>query len=175
MKTGTLKSKEYFGLYGNITKIIMTYKINPHNSKKVYSAYITYSNDKEASYAILCVDSLLIEGKILRAFFGTTKYCNYFINNQVCPNFDKCIFLHQPINDKDIIIDNNMIFSYNEHITLAKKIINYSDPKTKAQILKMPKPKKIIFPFLDFIYLSEEEKENYFTSGIISYFGTNRI
>ena len=66
-----------------------------------------------------------------------------------------------------------MIFSYNEHITLAKKIINYSDPKTKAQILKMPK--KIIFPFLDFIYLSEEEKENYFTSGIISYFGTNRI
>ena len=175
VKTDTLKSKEYFGLYGKITKIIMTYKINPSNSKKIYSAYITYSNDKEASYAILCVDSLLIEGKILRAFFGTTKYCNYFINNQVCPNFDKCIFLHQPINDNDIIIDNNMIFSYNEHITLAKKIINYSDPKTKAQILKMPKPKKIIFPFLDFIYLSEKEKENYFTSGIISYFGTNRI
>jgi hypothetical protein len=175
VKTDTLKSKEYFGLYGKITKIIMTYKINPSNSKKIYSAYIKYSNDNEAACAILCVDSLLIEGKILRAFFGTTKYCNYFINNQVCPNFDKCIFLHQPINDKDIIIDNNMIFSYNEHITLAKKIINYSDPKTKAQILKMPKPKKIIFPFLDFIYLSEEEKENYFTSGIISYFGTNSI
>ena len=68
-----------------------------------------------------------------------------------------------------------MTFSYNEHITLAKKIINYSDPKTKAQILKMPKPKNIIFPFLDFIYLSEEEKEKYFSSGIISYFGTNSI
>ena len=38
VKTDTLKSKEYFGLYGNITKIIMTYKINPNNSKKVYSA-----------------------------------------------------------------------------------------------------------------------------------------
>ena len=175
VKTDTLKSKEYFGLYGKITKIIMTYKINPSNSKKIYSAYIKYSNDNEAACAILCVDSLLIEGKILRAFFGTTKYCNYFINNQVCPNFDKCIFLHQPINDKDIIIDNNMIFSYNEHITLAKKIINYSDPKTKALILKMQKPKNIIFPFFDFIYLSEKEKEKYFTSGIISYFGTNRI
>ena len=31
VKTDTLKSKEYFGLYGNITKIIMTYKINPNN------------------------------------------------------------------------------------------------------------------------------------------------
>ena len=89
VKTDTLKSKEYFGLYGNITKIIMTYKINPNNSKKVYSAYITYSNETEAAYAILCVDSLLIQGKILRVFFGTTKYCNYFINNQVCPNLDK--------------------------------------------------------------------------------------
>ena len=39
----------------------------------------------------------------------------------------------------------------------------------------MPKPKNIIFPFLDFIYLSEEEKEKYFSSGIISYFGTNSI
>ena len=67
----------------------MIHKINPNNSKKVYSAYITYSNETEAAYAILCVDSLLIEGKILRAFFGTTKYCNYFINNQVCPNLDK--------------------------------------------------------------------------------------
>ena len=130
-KIDTLKSKEYFGLYGNIIKIIQTYKRKPSNNKKVYSVYITYSNEREAAYAILCVDSLLIQGKIIRAFFGTTKYCNYFLNNQVCPNFDKCIFLHQPINDKDIIIDNNMIFSYDEHITLAKKIINYSDPKNK--------------------------------------------
>jgi CCR4-NOT transcription complex subunit 4 len=97
VKTDTLKSKEYFGLYGNITKIIMTYKINPNNSKKVYSSNIAYSNDKEAAYAILCVDSLIIQGKILRTFFGTTKYCIYFKNNQVCPNFDKCIFLYQLI------------------------------------------------------------------------------
>ena len=101
VKTDILKSKEYFGLYGKITKIIMTYKINPSNSKKVYSAY---SNDKEASYAILYVDSLLIQGKILIAFFGTIIYCNYFINNRVCPNFDKCIFLHQLINEEGIII-----------------------------------------------------------------------
>ena len=53
---------------------MVTQKINPDNNKKVYSAYITYSNEQEAALAILCVDSLLIDGKIVRAFFGTTKY-----------------------------------------------------------------------------------------------------
>ena len=63
-KTDKLKSYEYFGQYGNIIKATIVYKINPDNNKKAYSAYITYSNEKEAAFAILCVDSLLIEGKI---------------------------------------------------------------------------------------------------------------
>ena len=124
------------------------------DNKKVYSAYITYSNETEAACAILCVDSLLIEGKIIRAFFGTTKYCSYFLNNQICQNSDKCMFLHQ---------------LQDEHINLAKKIIQYSNPKIRDLFLKKEKPKKIIFPFLDFIFESEEEKEHYFISGNISY------
>jgi len=31
----------------------MTYKVNPENNKKAYSAYITYSNELEAAIAIL--------------------------------------------------------------------------------------------------------------------------
>ena len=170
-KIDILHSKEYFGQYGAIIKFCMSYKINPDN-KKVYSAYITYLNETEAACAILCVDSLLIEGKIIRAFFGTTKYCNYFLNNQICPNLDKCIFLHQLKDEKDIIIDDNIIFTYDDHIYLAKKIIQYSNPKIKDSFLKMQKPKKIIFPFFDFIYLTEEEKEHYFNTGNISYVKT---
>lgn len=52
--------------------------MNPDTKTKKYSAYITYSNEREAALAILCVDSLMIQGKIIRAFFGTTKYCKYF-------------------------------------------------------------------------------------------------
>ena len=137
VKINNLKSNEYFGLYGNITKIIMPYKINPDNNRKIYSVYITYSNEREAAYAILCLDSLLIDGKIIRAFFGTTKYCTNFINNQACQNLDKCIYLHQLVDDKDIIIDDNMMFTYDDHINLAKKIIHYSDPKMKALVFKM--------------------------------------
>ena len=80
-KNDILKSPEYFGQYGTIVKLIISYKRNPDNNRKRYSAYITYSNEREAALAILCVDSLMIQGKIIRAFFGTTKYCNYFLNN----------------------------------------------------------------------------------------------
>ena len=104
-KTSILESYEYFGQYGQIKRLIITEKINPDNNKIVYSAYITYSNEREAAFAILCVDSLLIDGKIIRAFFGTTKYCIFFLNNKKCQNLDKCVFLHQLINDNDITIN----------------------------------------------------------------------
>ena len=104
-----LESNEYFGQHGKIIRLLVTNKINPDNNKKVYSAYITYSNEQEAAFAILCVDSLLIDGKIVRAFFGTTKYCSFFLNNKKCQNLNKCVFLHQLIKDNDIIIDNNII------------------------------------------------------------------
>ena len=155
-KIDILQSKEYFGQYGKILNFLISSKVNRDNNRPTFSAYITYSNEIEAACAILCVDSLLIQGKIIRAFFGTTKYCSYFLNNKKCKNSDNCMFLHQFGDNKDIIIDDNMIFTYDDHINLAKKLI-----------------KKIIFPFIDFIYLNEEEKENYFTSGNISYVGSD--
>ena len=172
-KTDILQSKEYFGQYGKILNFLISSKVNRDNNRPTFSAYITYSNEIEAACAILCVDSLLIQGKIIRAFFGTTKYCSYFLNNKKCKNSDNCMFLHQFGDNKDIIIDDNMIFTYDDHINLAKKLIHYYSSKIKNEILNMEKPKKIIFPFIDFIYLNEEEKENYFTSGNISYVGSD--
>ena len=171
--TEKLSQPEYFGQYGKIEKTLLTQKINPDTNKKTFSAYITYSDEKEASFAILSVDSLLIEGKIIRAFFGTTKYCNYFLNNIPCPNLEKCMFLHHLVKDKDIIIDSNTVFSYNEHLDLAKKIIQFSNPETKNLILKMPKLPKTVFPSIDFIFLNEKEKEKYFHSSDISYIRGN--
>ena len=168
-KSGILKSPEYFGQYGNIVKAVISSKMNPDTNKKKYSAYITYSNEREAALAILCVDSLMIEGKIIRAFFGTTKYCSYFLENNRCLNLEKCLFLHKLVDDKDIIIDSNIAFSYNEHIDLAKKILNLSNPETRNFLRKIAKSKKSVFPFVDFIFLNEDEKENYFGQGNISY------
>ena len=171
--TEKLSQFEYFGQYGKIEKILLSSKINSETNKKTFSVYITYSNEKEASFAILAVDSLLIEGKLIRAFFGTTKYCNYFLSNSFCPNEDKCMFLHKLVQDKDIIIDINTVFSYNEHLNLAKKIIQFSNPDIRKIIMNLPKSKNTIFPNIDFIFLSEEQKENYLNSSEISYIKSN--
>ena len=171
--TEKLSQIEYFGQYGSIQKILLSSKTNSETNKKTFSIYITYSNEREASFAILAVDSLLIEGKLIRAFFGTTKYCNYFLNNSPCPNEDKCMFLHKLVRDKDIIIDSNTVFSYNEHLNLAKKIIQFSNPKTKLIAMNLIKPNKTIFPKIDFIFLNENQKEYYFQSSNISYIRSN--
>ena len=172
-KIEKLCQPEYFGQYGTILKSFLNQKINPQTNKKTFSAYITYSNDKEASFAILSVDSLLIEGRIIRAFFGTTKYCNYYLKNTPCPNMDKCMFLHHLVKEKDIIIEPTTIFSYNEHLELAKKIIDFYNPETKNIIHNMPIIKNTIFPNINFIFLNEIEKENYFKSNYISYIKGN--
>ena len=174
-RTNLLKSNEYFGQYGNIVKTTITYKINPDNNKKLYSAYIVYSNESEAALAVLCVDSLLIYGKIIRVFFGTNKYCNNFLNNKKCPNVHKCLFIHQLASDKDIIINDDLNFSYNDHINLAKKILKSSNIKNLNLIKNMANQKKNKLPSPEFIFLTEEEKENYFSSGNFRYIGNNTI
>jgi hypothetical protein len=165
---GTLKSKKYFGQYGKIKNFILSTKINPENNKEIYSIYITYENKLEAACAILCVDSLLIFGKIIRAFFGTAKYCSHFLNNQKCPNAEKCLFLHQLVTNKDIIIDDNTNFSYNEHLNMSKKIIEQSISEIKY-ILSKPKNWKSRLPYIDFIFLNEEQKQQYLMSSDIGY------
>ena len=167
--TEVLKSKEYFGQYGTIKNIILSRKRNPENNKEAYSVYITYENKIEAACAILCVDSLLICGKIIRAFFGTTKYCSYFLDNRKCPNSKKCLFLHQLVTNKEIIIDANTNFSYNEHLNMSKKIIEQSNLDTKNIFWIKQKNSRSVLPSIDFIFLTEEQKEKYFGPGNFSY------
>ena len=159
-----LSSFEYFGQFGRINKIMMTSKIDEITKKKTNSAYITFSNNEEASYAILSVDSIIIDGNFVRAFFGTTKYCIHFLNNEECYNKDKCMFLHYFANENDII-DNNTKFGYNEHIKLAKKIINYDSFENKSFILGLNIKFKTILPNVKSIYLKDE---NYFFDEIKS-------
>ena len=148
---------------------MISYKINPDNKRKNYSAYITYSKEREAALAILCVDSLMIKGKIIRAFFGTTKYCSYFLNNSKCQNLEKCFFLHQLANDDDIILDSERDFTYNQHLNLSKKILKLSSPEDIEILRKMEKPKKNVFPPVEYIFMIEEEKEKYLEKRGISY------
>lgn len=87
---------EFFGQYGIITKLIVNknkiYNTNGPNGPS-YSAYITYSNCQESSLAILSIDNSIVHNHLLRASYGTTKYCSNFLKGLECMNKD-CLYLH---------------------------------------------------------------------------------
>ena len=150
-----LLSQEYFGQYGTITKIILTNKIDKKTKKRANSAYITFSTYEQAAYAILSVDSIKIDNQLVRAFFGTTKYCNHFLNNFKCFNSEKCMFLHYIADKNDIIADNSK-FGYSEHIKLAKKIIGFGSLQSQLYVINNTKNKKSILPSIVTIYHKDD-------------------
>ena len=150
-----LSSKEYFGQYGHILKIVLVSKEDKIQKRKTNSAYLTFENEEQAAYCILAVDSIEINEHLVRAFFGTTKYCTHFLNNFKCFNEDKCMFLHHLADASDIINENTK-FNYNDHIKLAKKIIDFGNEKTKRMVMNKTFKFKSILPNIKNIYAKDK-------------------
>ena len=146
-----LASEEFFGQYGLITKIILTNKTAHKTNKRSNSAYISFYTCEQAAYAILSVDSIKIDNMLVRACFGTTKYCNHFLNNFKCFKSDKCMFLHEIANINDIITENTK-FGYTEHIKLAKEIIGYGSIRSQMYIRNHTNKNRTVLPNISTIY-----------------------
>ncbi|GFE53621.1 hypothetical protein BaOVIS_010250 [Babesia ovis] len=95
-KKEILKQHEYFGQYGKIQHIVInkSQAYNAHVGGASYTAYITYSKKYEAANAIQAIDGSYVNGKLLRASYGTTKYCTFFLKGLKCNNVD-CFYLHR--------------------------------------------------------------------------------
>ena len=172
----TLIKKEYLGQYGSIHKIIVNkngYMKNESNSP-TYSSYITYSNETEASLALLSLNNSIIFNHKLNACYGTNKYCNNFLKGIECNNKD-CFYLHEIANKNDIIIknDSQMKMLFIEQQKIATNIADVFSVKQKdiyikkgTEIKKEFEENKIenFFPTIDTIYdkkyIQELEKEN---------------
>ena len=162
-----LNKYEYLGQYGTIIKIVVNrtkaYNLNsPHGPS--YSAYVTYSKPYEASIAILSLDDKLIDNHIIRASFGTTKYCSYFLKGVECTN-KECLFLHKLAGENDIIKRGELTINksiFNEQHKYAIKIADIFNPEVKKKILSIKK-RKTVFPSPDIIYrtitVNESEKK----------------
>ena len=79
--------------------------------------------------------------------------------------------MHELITDEDIIINNDTKFSYDDHINLAKKILNLYNIKN----FRYQNDIKVVFPPISFINLSEEEKERFLESRNLGYAKDKRI
>ncbi|PPR08098.1 hypothetical protein CVT24_010559 [Panaeolus cyanescens] len=99
----TLRSNEYFGQYGKITKILLVKRNQPGGSAPIVGLYITYHRREDAARAIAAVDGTPSPGgsrDIMRASYGTTKYCMAFLRGVPC-NDHSCMNLHEWGDEKD--------------------------------------------------------------------------
>ncbi|KAE8268511.1 hypothetical protein A4X09_0g3827, partial [Tilletia walkeri] len=102
----TLRSSEYFGQYGRISKILISKRTSP--SKLIMGTqdtsigvYVTYVRKEDAARAIVAIDGTKgSDGKIIRASYGTTKYCTTYLRNLPCTN-PACTYLHEPGEEAD--------------------------------------------------------------------------
>lgn len=91
-----LKSDEFFGQFGVIKKLVIK---NRSMTDQSVSAYITFEKEANATKCITDIDESLLEGRLLKCTYGTTKYCSFFLKNLICQNCE-CMYLHE-IGDKD--------------------------------------------------------------------------
>ncbi|XP_062171346.1 uncharacterized protein LOC133877121 isoform X2 [Alnus glutinosa] len=109
-----LQHREYFGQYGKVLKVSMSRTAAgviqqfPNNT---CSVYITYSKEEEAIRCIQNVHGFLLDGRSLRACFGTTKYCHAWLRNVPCSNPD-CLYLHEIGPQEDSFSKDEIISAY---------------------------------------------------------------
>ncbi|VDO41105.1 unnamed protein product [Haemonchus placei] len=98
----TLRKPEYFGRFGKILKVVVgtAPTANHPHAQPSHTAYVTYSKVEEALRAIQAVCNAQLDGRIVKASLGTTKYCSSFLRSQKCFK-PECMYLHE-IADSDI-------------------------------------------------------------------------
>ncbi|EON69265.1 hypothetical protein W97_08425 [Coniosporium apollinis CBS 100218] len=91
----TLRGPQYFGQYGKIVKIVVSNAKHTSMSQPAVGVYVTFENKEDAAKCIAAVDGSQNGERILRAQYGTTKYCSAYLRNEICNNRN-CMFLHEP-------------------------------------------------------------------------------
>ncbi|PHT45191.1 hypothetical protein CQW23_14349 [Capsicum baccatum] len=109
-----LQRKEYFSQYGKVMKVSISRTAAgtiQHFANDTCSVYITYSKEEEAIMCIQSVHGFVLDGRPLRACFGTTKYCHAWLRNVPCTNPD-CLYLHEIGSQEDSFTKDEIITAY---------------------------------------------------------------
>ncbi|CAJ2656623.1 uncharacterized protein LOC123911316 isoform X3 [Trifolium pratense] len=109
-----LQRKEYFGRYGKVLKVSISRTstgIIQHSANNSCCVYITYSKESEAVRCIQSVHFFVLEGRSLRACFGTTKYCHAWLRNVPCSNRE-CLYLHDHGAHEDSFTKDELVLAF---------------------------------------------------------------
>ncbi|RDX62843.1 CCR4-NOT transcription complex subunit 4, partial [Mucuna pruriens] len=109
-----LQRRDYFGRYGKVLKVSISRTANgiiQHSANNSCCVYITYSKESEAVRCIQSVHCFVLEGRPLRACFGTTKYCHAWLRNVPCSNRD-CLYLHDHGSHEDSFTKDELVLAF---------------------------------------------------------------
>ncbi|CAL5013677.1 unnamed protein product [Urochloa decumbens] len=120
-----LERREYFAQYGKVLKVSVSRPNGPPSQQASannnISVYITYAKEEEAIRCIQSVHNFVLEGKVLRACFGTTKYCHAWLRNMTCGNPD-CLYLHDIGSQEDSFTKDEVISAYTRVPQMASSV-----------------------------------------------------
>ncbi|OQR92854.1 hypothetical protein THRCLA_08596, partial [Thraustotheca clavata] len=127
-----LRSQECFGQYGRIVKAVVNKShMNSERNGSTASAYITFQNKTDAQNCIDLIDGYILDGSLLRASFGTTKYCNFFLRNLVCNN-PECLYLHELGETDDSFTKEEMATDFVAGKGCFRDLTGYDDRRGSA-------------------------------------------
>lgn len=121
----TLRSNDYFGQYGKISKILLVKRTSSGGGAPIVGLYITYHRREDAARCISTVDGAPSPGggrEVMRASYGTTKYCMAFLRGVSCTDHT-CMNLHEWGDEKDCFTK--------EDLTTLKHTIKDTESRTK--------------------------------------------
>ncbi|KAK9821232.1 hypothetical protein WJX81_005640 [Elliptochloris bilobata] len=129
-----LQSAEHFGQFGKVVKISVSragpYGAASAKNKPTGSAYITFRRNEDARRCIETMHNTQWDGKVIKACYGTTKYCNAFLKGVACSNSD-CLYLHDVADDED---------SYTKEETKSTKFVNLVHAASLSRQASGPPP-----------------------------------
>lgn len=167
---------EYFGQYGQIQKVVVktrefvSKKETDSDSSKLpsFAAHITYATPEEASLAILALDRHVFDGRKIRASFGRTKFCKYFLQSLPCPQRNaECPYLHKDVRECDVLTPEEQAKEdqSSQSIQIAIKISKIAEMNElqfknflhhRREILCHKKPTQFVLPRVESILDNEE-------------------
>ncbi|RWW58076.1 hypothetical protein BHE74_00035095 [Ensete ventricosum] len=100
-----------------------------------WNRYVTYAREEEAVRCIQAVHNYVLEGKTLRACFGTTKYCHAWLRNMTCSNPD-CLYLHDIGSQEDSFSKDEIISAYTR--SRVRQIASNNSQQHSGTILPPP-------------------------------------
>ncbi|XP_008802330.2 uncharacterized protein LOC103716197 [Phoenix dactylifera] len=134
-----LERREYFGQYGKVLKVSISRPASAvalqASNCSTFSVYITYAREEEAVRCIQAVHNFVLEGKSLRACFGTTKYCHAWLRNMACSNPD-CLYLHDIGSQEDSFTKDEIISAYTR--SRVPQIASNNSQRRSGNVLPSP-------------------------------------